>query len=214
MTGPVRMVATAVALTVSFCAAAPALEVPADLPSRSEGLWVIDQTRIGMGADDDTAFETRKTWNICLDAGADRALHEFEFRQQQAKAARLGATCEVKQSSLSGNVFTWTMDCTGPTENEEKVGKFGIRYTTTFGSSEETQAETVLVGPDKSGEHSGDFVSHMKRIGVCDGGLKPGDMILMHWRVNGEETLKARQRGNIHDEIEKQKLFTASWLSR
>jgi hypothetical protein len=39
-------------------------------------------------------------------------------------------------------------------------------------------------------------------------------MTLLHWRVNGEETLKARQTRNVHDEIEHYKTFTASRLDR
>lgn len=38
--------------------------------------------------------------------------------------------------------------------------------------------------------------------------------MLMHWRVNGEETLKARQLRNIRREIENHKAFTASRLAR
>lgn len=54
----------------------------------------------------------------------------------------------------------------------------------------------------------------MKRIGSCQSDLKPGEMVLAHWRVNGEETLKSRHLRNIQRDIEDGRAFIASRLSR
>jgi len=187
-------------------------ELPADLPTRNDGLWIIDQT--GTISDGETTFEVQKIWSICLDGKADRALHELDVREQQASVATLNETCNEPQPTLSGNVLSWTMHCAGPSPIEDKIGKSDIRNTTTFEAHDETHSETVIINRDNLVQSHGRFHAEMKRTGICEGGLKPGDMILKHWRVNGEETLKARQRRNVHDEIANHKAFTASRLGR
>ncbi|MGH6763664.1 MAG: DUF3617 family protein [Phyllobacterium sp.] len=211
MRGPARLflcsLTTALASFPAF-----GFEFPANLPARSEGLWLMDQT--GTISDGVTTFEIQKIWNVCLDAKADRALHELEVREQQASVASLNETCEEPEFKRSGNTLFWTMHCAGPSPIENKIGTTDIRHTTAFVTSDETRAESVIVNRDNLIQSEGQFVTSMKRAGTCDGGLKAGDMMLMHWRVNGEETLKARQRRNVYDEIANHKLFTASRLDR
>ncbi|TWG92109.1 hypothetical protein L598_005000000100 [Mesorhizobium sp. J18] len=187
-------------------------ELPADLPARNEGLWGMEQT--GTISDGETTFEIQKTWEICLDPSADRALHELEVREQQASVASLNERCEEPQPTLSGNTYAWTMRCAGPSPIEDKIGKTDIRHTVTFVGGDETRAETVIINRDNLIRSRGRFVTQMKRTGACESGSKPGDMMLMHWRVNGEETLKARQRRNLYDEIANHKAFTASRFAR
>ncbi|GGE51232.1 hypothetical protein GCM10007276_30380 [Agaricicola taiwanensis] len=172
----------------------------------------MDQT--GTISDGETTIEVQKIWNICLDSKADRALHELDVREQQASVAGLNETCEEPKPALSGNVLSWAMHCRGPSPIEDKIGKTDIRHATTFVSGRETAAEIVIINRDNLVQSHGRFLTRMERRGTCDSGLKPGDMMLMHWRVNGEETLKARQSRNIYDEIEHQKAFTASRLAR
>jgi hypothetical protein len=191
--------------------AAFSFDLPADLPARNEGL-TIDQT--GTIGDDKTTFEIQKIWNVCLDTDADRALHELEVREQQASVASLNKICEEPQPSISRNVLSWTMHCSGPSPIEDKIGKTDIRHSTTFVSGDETNAESVIINRDNLVQSRGRFETRMKRLGDCTGGLKAGGMTLLHWRVNGEETLKARQMRNIHREIENHQAFTASRLAR
>ncbi len=200
------------ALALGLCAQASAFELPAQLPERGEGLWQMDQT--GTIGDGETTFDIQKIWNICLDARADRALHELEVREQQASVASLKESCEEPQPKLSGNVLSWEMHCSGPSPIEDKIGKTDIRHATTFIAGEETRAQSVIVNRDNLIRSRGQFLTHMKRLGPCEGGSKPGDMMLMHWRVDGQETLKARQSRNVYDEIANHKLFTRSQLSR
>lgn len=138
-------------LALSVLAYLPAMahEFPHDVPAREPGLWLRERT--GTISDGKTAIEIRKTWNVCLDAKADRALRELEMRERQASVA---------------------------------------------------------------GQDHGRSVIRMQRLGTCDAGLQPGDMMLMHWRVNGEETLKARQRQNILEEIARYDAFMASRQGR
>ena len=200
------------AFAIGLCTPVSGFELPADLPLRNEGLWVLDQT--GTISDGETTFEIQKIWNVCLDAEADRALHELDVREQQASVATLNETCEEPRPALSGNVLSWTMHCSGPSPREDKIGRADIRHAITFTSAAEAQAETVVVNRDEVVQSRGRFVMRMKHVGVCESGLEPGDMVLMHWRVNGEETLKARQNRNVHDEIANQKAFMAFRLGR
>ncbi|MGI6854991.1 DUF3617 domain-containing protein [Mesorhizobium sp. 1B3] len=191
---------------------ASSFELPSELPARDEGMWIIDQT--GTISDGKTTFEIQKIWNVCLDTNADRALHELEVREQQASVASLNETCEEPQPSVSGNVLSWAMHCSGPSLIEDKIGKTDIRHSTTFVNGEETSAESVIVNRDNLVQSHGRFETRMRRLGDCKGSLKAGEMMLMHWRVNGEETLKGRQMRNIRREIENHKAFTASRLAR
>lgn len=193
-------------------AAAFAVDLPEGVPMRNEGLWHMEQT--GTISDGETTFDIEKTWEICLDPSADRALRELEVREQQASVASLNERCEEPQPTLSGNTLAWTMRCAGPSPIEDKIGKTDIRHTATFVGGDETRAETVIINRDNLIRSRGRFVTQMKRTGACESGSKPGDMMLMHWRVNGEETLKARQRRNLYDEITNHKTFTASRLAR
>jgi len=191
----------------AFC-----FELPANLPARTKGLWIIDQT--GSISDGETTFDIQKIWNICLDEKADRALHELEVREQEASVAALNETCKEPRPAFSGNVLSWRMHCAGPSPIEDKIGKTDVRNTTTFVSGDETRSKTIIINRDNLIQGRGRFQVDMKRIGTCEGGLLPGDMTLMHWRVNGEETLKARQSRNVHEEIASHKAFTASRLGR
>jgi hypothetical protein len=199
-------------LVLCLGTSALAFELPADLPAREDGLWIID--RSGTISDGKTTFEIQKIWNICLDAPADRALHELEVREQQASVATLNETCEEPQPGVSGNRLEWTMHCSGPSRIEDKIGRTDIRHLTIFESSDETRAKSTIVNRDNLIQSDGHFSIHMKRVAACPGGLRPGDMRLMHWRVNGEETLKARQSRNLYNEIANHKTFTASQLAR
>jgi hypothetical protein len=150
---------------------ARAFELPADLPSRSEGLWVIDQT--GTISDDKTTIEIQKIWNACLDARADRALHELEVREQQSNIARLNETCEEPQPSISENALSWSMHCSGLSPAGENTGTSNVRHTTTFVTGEETRAESTIVNRDKLIRSHGQFLTYMKRVGSCEGGSSP-----------------------------------------
>jgi hypothetical protein len=211
---PVRLPLISLAMCFALGATngASAFELPADLPMRSEGLWIIDQK--STISDGETTIEIQKIWNACLDNRSDRALHELEVREQQSNIASLNKTCEEPQPSISGNVLFWTMHCSGPLSAGGKTGVSDVRHTTTFVTGDETRAESVIVNRDKLIPSHGQFFTHMKRVGACSGESKPGDMVLMHWRANGEETLKARQIRNVYDEIANHKTLTASPLGR
>jgi hypothetical protein len=201
-----------VLLVAGWGSVAVAWQLPESLPARNDGLWAIDRT--GTLSDGETTFEIQKIWKVCLDAKADHALHELEVHEQAASVATLNETCGEPDFAASGNGVSWTMHCSGPSPVEDKIGKTDIRHTTTWATPDETRAEIDIVNRDNLIQSRGRFLVHMKRVGACEGDMKPGDMMLMHWRVNGEETLKSRQRRNVYDEIATQKKFTASQLRR
>jgi hypothetical protein len=187
-------------------------ELPEGLPTRGDGLWTIDRT--GTLSDGETAFEIQRIWNVCLDAKADRALHELEVREQAASVAPLNETCGEPEFTASGDAVAWTLYCSGPSPAEGEIRKTEIRYTTTWTAPDETRAEIDIVNRDNLIQSRGRFLVRMKRVGACEANRKPGDMMLMHWRVNGEETLKSRQNRNVYDEIANRKALTASRLRR
>lgn len=202
---------SAAAFLIAPCTAA-AFELPPNLPTRSEGLWEIDRTgTIGGQA---ISVEIRKVWNVCLDAKADRALHRLETREEQASVATLNARCEDPVFTVSGETLSSTMHCSGPSRTGDGVVATEISRITTFVSSEETRTESVTVNRGGGAPSGGRFVTRMKRLGDCPGDLNPGDMTLMHWQANGEETLKARQAQNIYRETESYETFIASQLAR
>lgn len=187
-----------------------ALDLPDGAPTRNGGLWAMVQT--GTLSDGETTIDTEKVWEICLDPRADRALHELEVREQQARVAGLNERCEEPRPTVSGNMLSWTMHCSGPSP-DDTIGKTEVRHTATFVTGDVSRAETII-NRDNLIQSHGRFVTQMTRTGLCQSGWKPGDMMLMHWRVNGEETLKARQRRNLHDEIANHKASKASRLAR
>lgn len=197
-------------LVLGVPALAAGFELPPDVPTRNEGLWLMEQA--GTISDGETTFEIRKIWHVCLDARADRALHELEIREQQASVASLNEICEEPRLTFQGNSLSWTMSCSGPSIIEDKIGKTDVRHTTSFLNDNETRAESIVINRDNLIHSDGRFVTHMQRLGACDGDFKPGDMMLRHWRVNGEETLKGRQLRSLFEEIATNKALTASRL--
>ena len=152
---------------------------------------------------------------MCLDAKSDRALHDLEVREQQARIAGLGGTCEAPRAGLSGDVLWWTMRCTGAVPVAGRHAASEVRHATTFVSDTRTNAETVVAsraGPTTRG--GGRFLARMKRVGPCEAGMQPGDMVLAHWRVGGEETLKARLRSTVAGEIAARKAEIEARLER
>jgi len=200
------------ALAMGASAAAPGFELPADMPVRQPGLWSMEQT--GTISDGETTFEIQKMWQVCLEGKADRALHELEVREQQASVAGLNERCDEPKAVFKDGRLSWSMHCSGPSPIEDKIGKTDVRHATTFVGSDETRSETVVVNRDNLIQSKGHFGTEMKRLGACEENQKAGDMLLMHWRVNGEETLKARQFRNVFEEVANSKTFTASRLNR
>lgn len=189
-----------------------AFELPVDVATRNDGAWRISRT--GTISDGKTTFDVSKTWTICLDGRADRALYELAVLKQQASVASLNERCAEPRATFTGETVTWAMHCSGPSPIEDKIGKTDIHHTTTLLTGDETRSETVIVNRDNLIESRSDFVTHMERTGGCQEGWRPGDMMLMHWRVNGEETLKGRQRQNVFHQISDYKTFIASQLER
>ncbi|HEU4987116.1 MAG TPA: DUF3617 family protein [Rhizobiaceae bacterium] len=193
--------------------AALAFEIPQNVPVREEGLWEIDRT--GTISDGNTTISIRKVWNICLDAKADRALHELEIREEEANIATMNECCDDSKFTLTdNNILSSVMHCSGPSRIEDRIGKSEIRRSTSFLSDRETRTESTTVNRGGLIESDGRFVTHAKRLGDCPDNQKAGDMMLMHWMVNDEETLKARQAKSIYSEIEFYKTRTASQLAR
>ena len=65
------------------------------------------------------------------------------------------------------------MHCSNSSPIGDKVGKSDVRHSATFVTGEETRAESVIVGRDKLVRNRGQFLTHMQRVGACEGGLKP-----------------------------------------
>ncbi len=192
------------------CPAVFGFDLPADLPSRAEGLWRIERTEtLNHG---DTAIAMEKIWNVCLDARADRAVHMLELYEQRASVAGLGVRCEAPQFAVAGNDFSWTMQCAATDYNATRTS--AIRHMATFDGADHMQAETSIVNRGGPIQGEGRFIARMERIGACESGMQPGDMLLMHWRVNGEETLKGRQKRTVNSEIEHYKARTLSGHAR
>lgn len=198
----------AVAVAVAAPAAGHAFELPAGVPARAQGLWLIE--RSGTVGDGQAITHTQKIWQACLDARADRALHELEAREQQASVAGLGQQCDEPRPALSGKTLSWTMHCSAVSPVEDQARTTEVQHTTTFLDADRTRAETVIASRHNGVSRQGRVLIHMQRAGACAPGLAPGDTMLMHWRINGEETLKSRQIRNIHGEIAQHKAYTAS----
>ena len=195
--------------------AALAFDLPDRLPTRAEGLWTIERTESVVRSGPGATFESQKVWRICLDAKSDRALHELEVREQQAQIAGLGGTCEAPRLERSGNVLSWTMRCTGVSPAGGGDVASEVRHATTFVSDTRTSTETVVANRAGSTARSGGrFLARMERVGPCEAGMRPGDMVLAHWRIGGEETLKARRRSTVAGEITARKAEITARLER
>lgn len=211
MSHPSRLLLSAFGLGLALlpCSAA-AFDMPAHIPARSEGLWRID--RQGTVRDGTTTLNVQKVWTICLNAKADRALHEFEVREDQASAALRKESCGKPIFTLVEDTLSSTMRCSGLSAATGKIGSSEFTRFTTFVSTEEVRSETMIANRDDVAESDARFTTQMTRLGACESSQKPGWMMLMHWQVDGEETLKARQIQNLYSEISDFRTLTAAQL--
>lgn len=175
--------------------ASVAFDLPPDTPARRAGLWVVEQR--GEIAGGKVAADTRKIWSVCLGRRTDRAFHELQLRDVQASLAKMSAICGEPAHALSGDTLSATLRCIA-----QPPGTAGIqvRRITTFVSPEETRSR-VSVLHDHGAQSAGQVVTTMKRTGTCPPDMKPGALLLMHWMLGDQETLKARQRSTIEREL-------------
>ena len=193
----------AVALLGSPAARAFALP-PAATPARASGLWLIDENMAPSARG--PAVRTRKVWRVCLDHKADRALHELDAWEDRARAAADGLRCDDPVYALTDRSLTSTMRCGGASLASRADITATLTRTTHFASNQEVRSETVM---DGGGHGRGRMVSTMRRTGPCPDSMKPGARLLLHWTVNGQETLKGRMRGNIFQQLDEYGRVTA-----
>ena len=183
-------------------------DLPEDLPARSDGLWRIERTETL--AQENMGLEMRKVWHVCLDKKADRDLHALEIYEQQASVVKLGEICAAPEFDVAGNSFSWGMQCTAPEQHGTRTSQ--IRQLATAQADDRMQAETTITNHNGLSQGEGRFAARMERVGACVD-QQPGDMLLMHWSINGEETLKAQQRRTVAGEIEDYKARIAAGRS-
>jgi len=184
---------------------------PPELPASADGLWSIDRAgRISSGSEN---IEMRKIWRACLDERAHRALETLDILQLRAAAAVGHARCDAPRYTLSGNVLSSTMHCAGAAPDRDGVGHIRVSRATTFLSP--GQSRTVSdMRRDTSLETVEHYVTDMRRLGACEPGQRPGDMVLTNWKIDGEESLKGRRAGNVYRAIEARGRFIESRLSQ
>jgi len=184
--------------------AARAFALPAATPARASGLWLIDENMAPSARG--PAVRTRKVWRVCLDRKADRALHELDAWEDRARVAVDGLRCDDPVYALTDRTLTSTMRCRGALPAAGADITTTLTRMTHFASNQEARSETVM---DGGGHGRGRMVSTMRRTGPCPGNMKPGARLLLHWTVNGEETLKGQVRGNIFRQAGEHRRLTA-----
>lgn len=183
------------------------LALPREVPAREPGAWRIERT--GTYAGGAVTHEVQKVWNLCLDAAADRRLHELEMRELQVEAAREGRRCETPRTTFSGNTLSWTMSCSAA----QGGGGTGFRQATTFDGDGGTRSEARRLDHGRPLDDAPTTIL-MTRTGACPADAAAGDMMLMHWRIDGEETLKGRRRTRLQDEIARLRAEVEARLAR
>ena len=183
---------TTLAVALLASPAARAFALPAATPARASGLWLIEEHMAPSARD--PAVRTRKVWRICLDRKADRVLHELDVREDRARAAADGLRCGDPVYALTDRSLTSTMRCRGASPAGGADITATVARTTHFTSSREARSEAVM---DGGGDGRRRVVATMHRTGPCPDSMKPGARLLLHWTVNGQETLKGQMRGNI-----------------
>jgi len=200
---------------MAACLCAPdaaAFDLPQGTPGRQAGMWQVELS--GRLEHQDGVFNIRKTSRICLDAKADGALHELNFRESEMFAAAAGEACEAPRFSLRGNVLSAASSCRGSAGGGQPAGSRAIRWTTTFVDARHVQTQFSSQNQGPLFDSALRFTESMRYLGGCEAGYRAGDMLKMSWKVDGDETLKSRSRENVHRLLEDYRLSTRSTLER
>lgn len=152
---------------------AAAYDLPKDMPARKPGLWemVMTGTMDGLG-------KVSSKEQYCLDARADRALHELFILRKELQVVYPDLTCQAPGFSQSGNVLSGEMLCrTNSQTDAEDAGK-DFRWKYMF----ESDSHVVLEEHDTAREmlFSGEthIVEEQRWIGECAADQQPGDGIM------------------------------------
>lgn len=148
--------------------AAVAIDLPASLPKRKPGLWVMQSS----GA---SAAGRRAMPKICIDEATDKALYRLG-------AGMSGVKCSRMDVQMSGSKIIADSTCAmqgpgGPvnmTSHSETVFDGDTAYRTTGHAT---------YSPAFMGKTASDINSEGHWVGACPAGQKPGDMTLPNGMV-------------------------------
>lgn len=160
-------------LGLIFSLPAVAYDLPEDMPARKPGLWemVMTGTMDGLG-------KIGSKEQYCLDARADRALHDLFILRKELQVVHFDLNCQSPSFSRSGNVVSGEMLCrTNSQEDDETAGK-DFRWKLTFESDSHVVLEEQDVARDMMFAGETRIVEEQRWIGECAADQKPGDGIM------------------------------------
>ena len=167
-------------LALGASRAAPPYALPDNLPAREPGLW--ESVVTGMRGPNEIERITR----YCLDAHADRALHELDVLSRELSVIYEDVGCRPPEYTVSGNVLHATLMCrTNRSDDSEQAGQ-DFNWTLTYNSEREVLVKMHSASRDTLIMDSEDLTGRQRWLGACTPGHKPGDMRDVRFTVNGK----------------------------
>jgi len=175
--------------------AGAAQRLPADIPARKPGLWEMATT----GTVGPNQLKALKRY--CLDAGADRALHDLHLLQMQLEVIYSDVSCRMPTFTLGGSVLSGEMACRTNTPDDDEAAGKDFRWEMRFVSDSEVVLEEHSVPRDVLLLLENRLAERQRRIGDCPVDMKPGDSLDLGFTYNSEDWPNKANRGNIHESL-------------
>lgn len=170
-------------------------DLPKDIPTRKPGFWEMKTTGV-IGPN-----KIRAIKKYCLDADADRALHELSILRKEMEVVYRDISCQTPTVSLSGNVFTGEMACRTNSPDDSETAGTDFRWTMTFKSDSEVVNEEYSVTRDAMFAGENNTLEEQRWIGECPADQKPGDVLDLGFNYNSDVWPNESRPDNIYESL-------------
>jgi len=172
-----------------------AYDLPKDIPVRKPGLWEMRMTGT-VGPNQVKAIK-----NYCLDANADRALHELSILRKELQVVHNDISCQSPKISLSGNLLIGQMACRTNAPDDGETAGVDFRWKMAFKNDSEVVNEEHSVPRDVMFLTENITIEEQRWIGECPADQKPGDVLDLGFNYNSDVWPNESRPDNIYESL-------------
>lgn len=150
-----------------------AYDLPEEMPVRKPGLWEMRKT----GSMEGGATLSMKE-QYCLDADADRALHELYILRKELEVIYADVDCVSPRIRATQDSVHGELSCRTNSQNDADNAGKDFEWDYSFKSDSHVVVHERSVARDMLFVGESEFVEQQNRIGECAADQQPGDGVM------------------------------------